>query len=253
MNNHYTYIHRQADDGSVFYVGKGTRKRAWDCKHRSQKWKSIAAKHGHSVEICATWKTGGMAFEHEKFLILCFKDMGFRLANLTDGGDGPIGYKATEEQKQKMSLSRIGRKHSEETKKKMSEAQKGKPRGPMSEDAKLKMSISQKKRPPRGQMSEEQKKKLSENNGSKRQEVREKISKALMGKSPSLEARLKRSLKTKGVKKNEEHKEKIRQGRLAYFERQRTLTGNAQSISDEHKAALRAGYNKHFGIENANN
>ena len=26
MSNHYTYIHRQADDGSVFYVGKGTRK-----------------------------------------------------------------------------------------------------------------------------------------------------------------------------------------------------------------------------------
>jgi hypothetical protein len=248
MKLFYTYIHKKASDNSVFYVGKGVGKRAWDCKRRNPKWRSIAAKHGHTVEVCAEWKTQEEAFEHEKFLIFCFKDMGLNLANLTDGGDGPTGYKYTEEQKQKRKHLRIGYKHSEETKKKIGDAQRGIPRGQMSEEVRGQMSISRTGRKGKP-MSEEQKKKLSENNGSRRPEVREKISKSLMGKSPNKEARLKQSMKTKGVKKSEEHKEKIRQGRLAYFQRQRELTGRACTISEEHKAALRKGYNKHFGIE----
>jgi hypothetical protein len=252
MKHFYTYIHRKASDGLVFYVGKGVGKRAWDCNRRNPKWKSIVAKHSHVVEVCAAWKNSEEAFQHEKFLIWCFKDMGCNLANLTDGGDGPHGYKYTIEQKAKMSLRRVGYKHSEETKRKMSLSQKGIPRGLMSDDAKIKMSASHKGRVHRP-MSDAAKKKLSENNGSKRSDVRAKISSSLIGRKLSPERRLQLTSCRKGIPQTEEHKEKIRLARLAYFEKQRKMNGKAQTISEEHKLALKKGYNKHFGIKNEDN
>jgi len=99
----YTYIHRTADDGRIFYVGKGSGNRAWKPFDRSDWWHKTAKKHGFEVEICAQWKTENEAFEHEKFLILCFNDLGFRLVNLTAGGDGPSGYRHTNESKELMS------------------------------------------------------------------------------------------------------------------------------------------------------
>ena len=46
--------------------------------------------------------------------------------NMTSGGEGKSGFKASEETKRKMSESHRGKKFSEETKRKMSEAKKGK-------------------------------------------------------------------------------------------------------------------------------
>lgn len=252
MKLFYTYIHKKTSDGSVFYVGKGVGKRAWDCSRRNPKWKSIVAKHGHVVEVCAEWESSEEAFQHEKFLIWCFKDMGCNLANLTDGGDGPNGYKYTVEQKAKISLRRVGYKHSEETKAKISLAQKGIPRGPMSDDAKIKMSASHIGRiyPP---MSDAAKKKLSENNGSKRPDVRAKISASLTGRKLSPERRLQLTSCQKGIPKTKEHKEKIRLARLEYFEKQRKMNGKSKTISEAHKLALKKGYNKHFGIKNEDN
>ena len=51
----------------------------------------------------ANWENESEAFEHEKFLIWCFKDMGIKLANLTDGGEGASGAIRTEEQKKRYS------------------------------------------------------------------------------------------------------------------------------------------------------
>lgn len=99
MKNFYTYIHKKASDGSVFYVGKGTANRARKPHDRSNWWHKTAEKHGFTFEICAQWGTESEAFEHEKFLIWCFRDMGAALVNLTDGGDGPSGYKHTEKTK----------------------------------------------------------------------------------------------------------------------------------------------------------
>ena len=252
MEQFYTYIHRKASDGSVFYVGKGAGKRAWDCNRRNPKWKNIVAKHNHTVEVCALWESAEEAFQHEKFLILCFKDIGCNLANLTDGGDGPNGYKYTDEQKAKMGLRRIGRKHTEETKIKMSLWQLGVPKKKATDETKAKMRDAHKGRKHQP-MSEEAKKKLSANNGSKRPEVREKISKTLIGRKPTEEQIKKMSAFQKGRKKSDEHKEKIRIARLKYFEKQRQLHGKSKTISEEHKMALRNGYNKHFGITNENN
>lgn len=47
--------------------------------------------------------------------------------NLTDGGDGFLGYKQTKEHREKISSANKGKKRSDETRKKLSERRKGKP------------------------------------------------------------------------------------------------------------------------------
>lgn len=107
----YTYLHRRADDGAVFYVGKGTGARAHRTTRRSLWWLRVARKHGHTVEILAHWDDEVQALEHEKLLIACFQDMGAPLVNLTLGGEGTSGYR-----------------HSKQARRRISEVQRGKPR-----------------------------------------------------------------------------------------------------------------------------
>lgn len=97
-----TYSHHKPD-GTLFYIGKGSLKRAHAKDNRNAHWKNIVAKHGYKVEVLAQWPTEVEAFEHEKFLISCFRDMGFTLANITGGGDGLSGHKHSNESKAKMS------------------------------------------------------------------------------------------------------------------------------------------------------
>lgn len=98
-----TYSHHKPD-GTLFYIGKGSVKRAHAKDNRNPHWKNIVAKHGsYKVEILANWPTEAEAFEHEKFLISCFRDLGFSLANITNGGDGVAGHKHSAESKAKMS------------------------------------------------------------------------------------------------------------------------------------------------------
>lgn len=85
--NHYTYLHTRNDTGAVFYIGKGSGSRA-HAEGRNEHWNRVVAKYGYTVHILAKWETEKEAFEHEKFLILCFKDLGAPLTNMTDGGDG---------------------------------------------------------------------------------------------------------------------------------------------------------------------
>lgn len=100
----YTYAHYKPDN-SVFYIGKGRGRRAWAKDNRNPHWRHVVAKHGeHKVEVLAQWPTEQEAFEHEKFLIWCFRKMGCSMANITDGGDGPSGYRHTDETKAKLSL-----------------------------------------------------------------------------------------------------------------------------------------------------
>lgn len=87
----YTYIHRRADDGKVFYVGKGSIKRSKSSWGRNTWWARVKAKHGIVVELVAQWPSEREAFEHESFLIACFRGMGEPLVNMTDGGGGCVG------------------------------------------------------------------------------------------------------------------------------------------------------------------
>ena len=85
----YTYLHRKADTNEIFYVGKGSGNRMnnMDPK-RSQRWWNTVNKHGFIAEKVAEWDTHEEAYEHERFLIACFRDMGIKLVNHTIGGDG---------------------------------------------------------------------------------------------------------------------------------------------------------------------
>ena len=94
---YYTYAHIRNDTNQIFYIGKGIGKRAWWKHGRNNYWHKIVNKHGYTVEILAYWKTEADAFNHEKLLISCFKDMQYELVNFTDGGDGVSGLKHSEE------------------------------------------------------------------------------------------------------------------------------------------------------------
>lgn len=100
----YTYCHKKNDNGIIFYIGKGSGNRL-NHKTRNKYWKSIVNKHGFTAEIIAYWETEQEAFDHEQLLISCFIDMGYKLANLTHGGGGIVGYSHTDEAKEKISIA----------------------------------------------------------------------------------------------------------------------------------------------------
>lgn len=156
----YTYCHTRNDTGKIFYIGKGSRKyRASSKDQRNGYWQNIVNKHGFSSEILAYWNTEKEAFDHEKLLISCFKDMGYTLTNMTEGGEGCS--KPSLETRKKMSLSKIGKPSprkgvilSDEIKEKLRKANLGKK---MPEEQKNKISKALKNR----KFSEEHKKNLS--------------------------------------------------------------------------------------------
>jgi hypothetical protein len=89
------------------------------------------------VEIIHSDITQEEACELEKHLIFLYgrKDLGLgNLVNMTDGGEGSVGFICSDKTKQKMSKKRKGDKHynfgkplSENIKQKISETKKGKP------------------------------------------------------------------------------------------------------------------------------
>jgi hypothetical protein len=134
----YTYAHSKPN-GSLFYIGKGQKDRAYTYGNRSEYWKRIVNKHGNpTVQILAYWKTAEEAYDHEKLLISCFRDMGYQLANLSDGGEGAAGTRHTQETKDYLRKINLERVLTEEQRIKISEAGK---RKKLSEEARKKISI----------------------------------------------------------------------------------------------------------------
>jgi group I intron endonuclease len=95
------------------------------------------------IEHIETVPVGGKWWEREKYWIKWYRDMGYKLVNSTDGGEGMPGYitkketkekqrraklgtKRTAESVEKSRMSNTGKKRSLEVRKKMSEAQRGK-------------------------------------------------------------------------------------------------------------------------------
>lgn len=123
----YTYAHYRPN-GEVFYVGKGTGRRALD-KRRNKYWHNVVAKDGeYKVEILSRWHTENEAFDHERLLIQCFRDMGCKLTNLTDGGEGMFGFKLSEETKQKMSNAHANKPKSDAHRQSFSRSMRSRPK-----------------------------------------------------------------------------------------------------------------------------
>lgn len=104
-NDAYVYVHIRASDGTVFYVGKGTKRRAWNRRNRNPWWRSTVAKHGLEVAIVKDGMSESCAFSLERALIRAYSGT---LCNLTDGGEGASGYRHTEETKEIMRAMKIG-------------------------------------------------------------------------------------------------------------------------------------------------
>ena len=88
----YVYVHKKKSNGEVFYVGKGSGKRAWSSFGRNELWKRTANKYGWYVEIVENNLQDWYAFELERDLISFYgrRDIGDGiLTNMSDGGDGP--------------------------------------------------------------------------------------------------------------------------------------------------------------------
>jgi hypothetical protein len=95
----YTYAHYKPDN-TMFYIGKGTVKRAHSRAGRNVVWNRIVKKHnGFKVEILGRWKTEQEAFDHEIFLIDTMKELGCQLANISTGGLGSTGFRHSDEHK----------------------------------------------------------------------------------------------------------------------------------------------------------
>jgi len=87
----YTYAH-YTPEGRLFYIGKGHGRRAYTFHKRNNYWNNVVEKYGKpDVQILANWGTEKEAFSHEILLIDCFKELGHKLVNLSNGGEGSSG------------------------------------------------------------------------------------------------------------------------------------------------------------------
>jgi hypothetical protein len=103
----YVYEHTRNDTGTVFYVGKGSGKRLNIGKSgggkRNPYWKNIVAKAGSfEAKKIVDNVDNELANLAEMERIDQLKRLGYKLANITDGGDGTTGHKLTEDAKRRI-------------------------------------------------------------------------------------------------------------------------------------------------------
>lgn len=143
------YQHRRLDTNEIFYVGIGSKKRAYSksANRRTTWWINIINKTTYQVEILSNNLTLENAQEAEIQLIKLYgrKNLGLgELVNLTDGGEGTVGRVLNKEQCKAISDRMKGHLVTEETRKKLSIANKGQKKEVMSEETKLKISKARK-------------------------------------------------------------------------------------------------------------
>lgn len=132
----YVYRHIRLDKNVPFYIGigtddKGKYSRALHKKSRNIYWKRIVSKTEYLTEIIIDDISIEEANKKEVEFIKLYgrSNLGKgALCNLTDGGDGIVGYKMSEETRLKMSKTRKGRKPSAESISKVAAALRGRKR-----------------------------------------------------------------------------------------------------------------------------
>ena len=115
----YTYLWFRRQ-GTPYYVGKGSGKRAYQNKDHC-----VRRPKDRALIFVQFWESEKKAFEMEKWYISFFgrKDLGTGiLRNMTDGGDGPSGWVPTEETKAKIREARKRQVFTEETRERLKAA-----------------------------------------------------------------------------------------------------------------------------------
>lgn len=113
----YVYVHKIAsgpNEGKVFYVGKGSGRRAGRTSGRSLWWKRTSDKYGFTHHIIAHFHNEECAFSFERALIAFYGRE--NLCNMADGGEGASGAKRSPEHLAKMIASIKGIPKTEEMK-----------------------------------------------------------------------------------------------------------------------------------------
>lgn len=158
---YYVYAYLRID-GTPYYIGKGTKDRAWKhCKHDSVH----PPKNKSQVVILENCLTEVGAFALERRLIRWYGRVDLNtgiLHNKTDGGEGGSGYKRSVESRLAQSKRQLGTKrnphsaetiallkekqkavgarHTDESKERIRRAQTGKKKPPRSEEHKAALS-----------------------------------------------------------------------------------------------------------------
>lgn len=142
MTQFYIYIHKKPD-GTPFYVGKGHGKRAHKFYNRNPHHQAILDKYDGQVIVeiinCISEKS---AFELEMIYIKQLKEANYRLANMTDGGEGVTGYRFDAETVNRIAKINKTKKRSDAFKKMVSCQWKGVKRGIQSDSHKEKNAIA---------------------------------------------------------------------------------------------------------------
>jgi hypothetical protein len=108
---HHVYVDHRADTGVPFYVGKGDRARTRDFKNRNVVWHRIVKKHGVRREIVLATSVHDIVLSEEVQLIRELKTRDYHGgANLTDGGEGSLGWDPTPENRRHMREAKLGKK-----------------------------------------------------------------------------------------------------------------------------------------------
>lgn len=151
--NHCIYIHRTADTGEIFYVGRaaisarnGKFERPYSASSRSAFWNRIAKKHGFKVEIVKTFNSKLECDIEEKRMIAFYgkREDGGILCNLANGGQGNAGANRSLEWRKKVSLAHKGKTLSKEHRQKLSVSHQGKK---LTDEQKAKISEASKRHP----------------------------------------------------------------------------------------------------------
>jgi hypothetical protein len=160
VNQHYVYAYLRKD-GTPYYIGMGKGSRAYDC-HRRTNGTDMLPKSKDRIVILLSDLTKEKAISIEKYMIAYYgrKDLATGiLRNMTDGGEGTVNFKFSDESIQKMigrtpwnkgktkeTDSRVAKysnslsqPKSEEHKKAISASRVGVSTGPKSEETKRKI------------------------------------------------------------------------------------------------------------------
>jgi group I intron endonuclease len=111
MEKFVVYQHRRKDTDEVFYVGIGRNNRPYSKNGRNSYWNRIVKKTDYDIEILYEIDTWIQCCIIEIMLIEKYgrRDKGLgTLVNMTDGGDGSVGYKHSKKHKIKVSQSYKG-------------------------------------------------------------------------------------------------------------------------------------------------